>query len=336
MGHARLHPPGRQRLHVGAADVLRHFHRRRNSLAGREHGIHTTTSPRSRSSCNPDAKWSDGTPVTAEGRGLHVRRASSTTTSCRITRQFDQFVDTIESPDDLTVDREVQDPGAALQVRGADAQVRYRHSDRARARAVAAGRRQRLRRRHRDAALRPLRPRRLGREPEDLRPARGLVGDQGRPDRQRRPSSASSSSTSAARSARTWTPSPSASSTTSSTPRSTCAASVIGNILAQNAEDHHAYRQRVALRLPRLVAELAVGEHPARAVQRRQGPPRASAWPINRDPIDEILYEGAKIATIYPFPLYPGLQAFADRPEVKALEEKYQPRQVRPRARAPS
>jgi peptide/nickel transport system substrate-binding protein len=53
---------------------------------------------------------------------------------------------------------------------------------------------------------------------------------------------------------------------------------------------------------------------------------RAMSLSINRDLIDEILYEGAKIASIYPFPLYPGLQAFADSPAVKALEEKYQPR----------
>ncbi len=47
---------------------------------------------------------------------------------------------------------------------------------------------------------------------------------------------------------------------------------------------------------------------------------------INRDVINDILYEGAPIATIYPFPLYPNLQAFADSPAVKALEEQYQPR----------
>jgi ABC-type transport system substrate-binding protein len=52
---------------------------------------------------------------------------------------------------------------------------------------------------------------------------------------------------------------------------------------------------------------------------------RAMSLVINRDQINDILYEGAKIATIYPFPLYPGLQAFVDSPEVKALEEKYQP-----------
>lgn len=53
---------------------------------------------------------------------------------------------------------------------------------------------------------------------------------------------------------------------------------------------------------------------------------RAISLAINRDQIDELLYEGAKITTIYPFPLYPGLQKFADSPDVKALEEQYQPR----------
>lgn len=52
---------------------------------------------------------------------------------------------------------------------------------------------------------------------------------------------------------------------------------------------------------------------------------RAISLAVNRDQINEILYEGAKIATIYPFPLYPGLQAFVDTPAVKALVEKYQP-----------
>ena len=52
---------------------------------------------------------------------------------------------------------------------------------------------------------------------------------------------------------------------------------------------------------------------------------RAISLAINRDVINDTLYEGAKIATIYPFPLYPGLQAFADSPEVKALEAKLKP-----------
>jgi peptide/nickel transport system substrate-binding protein len=53
---------------------------------------------------------------------------------------------------------------------------------------------------------------------------------------------------------------------------------------------------------------------------------RAISLSIDRAVIDEVLYEGVQISSIYPFPLYPGLQAFADLPEVKALEEKYQPR----------
>jgi len=52
---------------------------------------------------------------------------------------------------------------------------------------------------------------------------------------------------------------------------------------------------------------------------------KAISLAINRDLINELLYEGAKIATIYPFPLYPNLQAFADSPEVKAEEAKYNP-----------
>ena len=53
---------------------------------------------------------------------------------------------------------------------------------------------------------------------------------------------------------------------------------------------------------------------------------RAISLSINRDVINDVLYEGAQVATIYPFPLYPNLQAFADSPGVKALEEQYQPR----------
>jgi ABC-type transport system substrate-binding protein len=46
---------------------------------------------------------------------------------------------------------------------------------------------------------------------------------------------------------------------------------------------------------------------------------------INRDQINEVVYEGATIANIYPFPLYPGLQTFADSAGVKALVDQYQP-----------
>ena len=52
---------------------------------------------------------------------------------------------------------------------------------------------------------------------------------------------------------------------------------------------------------------------------------RAISLIINRDQINDVIYEGAKIATIYPFPLYPGLKAFVDSSDVKALEAKLQP-----------
>lgn len=52
---------------------------------------------------------------------------------------------------------------------------------------------------------------------------------------------------------------------------------------------------------------------------------RAISLAIDRDEINEILYGGAPIATIYPFPLYPSLQKFVNSPEVKALEAKYEP-----------
>ena len=52
---------------------------------------------------------------------------------------------------------------------------------------------------------------------------------------------------------------------------------------------------------------------------------KAVSLAINRDQINEVLYDGAKIATIYPFPLYPGLQKFVDSPAVKAEEAKYNP-----------
>jgi peptide/nickel transport system substrate-binding protein len=52
---------------------------------------------------------------------------------------------------------------------------------------------------------------------------------------------------------------------------------------------------------------------------------KAISLAINRDLINEVLYEGAEIATTYPFPLYPNLQAFADSAGVKAEEETYSP-----------
>jgi ABC-type transport system substrate-binding protein len=53
---------------------------------------------------------------------------------------------------------------------------------------------------------------------------------------------------------------------------------------------------------------------------------KAMSRVIDRDKIDTLLYEGAKITNVYPFPLYPNLQKFADLPEMKALVDKYQPR----------
>lgn len=51
----------------------------------------------------------------------------------------------------------------------------------------------------------------------------------------------------------------------------------------------------------------------------------AMSLAIDRDKINEVVYDGAKVATIYPFPMYPGLQKFADTAGMKALVEKLQP-----------
>jgi ABC-type transport system substrate-binding protein len=53
---------------------------------------------------------------------------------------------------------------------------------------------------------------------------------------------------------------------------------------------------------------------------------RAMSLAIDRDAIDEIVYGGAQITTIFPFPLYPGLETFIERDDVQALIEEYQPR----------
>ena len=45
---------------------------------------------------------------------------------------------------------------------------------------------------------------------------------------------------------------------------------------------------------------------------------RALCDTIDRNTINEIVYDGAEIATVYPFPLYPNLQAFADSEAVQA------------------
>lgn len=50
---------------------------------------------------------------------------------------------------------------------------------------------------------------------------------------------------------------------------------------------------------------------------------RAISYAINRPQLDEVVYDGAKIGTEYPFPLYPNLVKFAEK--TTALHEKYRP-----------
>lgn len=45
---------------------------------------------------------------------------------------------------------------------------------------------------------------------------------------------------------------------------------------------------------------------------------RAMCDTIDRNKINEVVYDGAEIATVYPFPLYPNLQAFAESEAVQA------------------
>lgn len=52
---------------------------------------------------------------------------------------------------------------------------------------------------------------------------------------------------------------------------------------------------------------------------------KAMSEAIDRNKLNEMLYEGAKVSTIYPFPLYPNLVKFTELAAVKALAEKYQP-----------
>ncbi len=102
--------------------------------------------------------------------------------------------------------------------------------------------------------------------------------------------------------------------------------SVIGNILAQNPKDHHATPATSRPTATWTGGPTRCGSTPSLRRSTTSMSAARISLAVDRDTIDEILYEGAKIATIYPFPLYPGLQEFADSPEVKALEEKYQPR----------
>lgn len=101
-------------------------------------------------------------------------------------------------------------------------------------------------------------------------------------------------------------------------------AQVIGNILAQNpkvtswtgAKSPYGYRDWWPNSLW-MNTQLA----PYNDVRVR----KAMSLAINRDQIDQVLYDGAHVSTIYPFPLYPNLQKFADSPAVKAEEAKYNP-----------
>ncbi|WP_421726458.1 ABC transporter substrate-binding protein [Bauldia sp.] len=52
---------------------------------------------------------------------------------------------------------------------------------------------------------------------------------------------------------------------------------------------------------------------------------RAASLLINRELINELLYEGAEIATIFPFPLYPGIVNFVESDDVQALIEELDP-----------
>ena len=99
---------------------------------------------------------------------------------------------------------------------------------------------------------------------------------------------------------------------------------VIGNILAQNTEDHrgHAGNKSPYGYLDWWPNSLWMKA----ASSRHYSDPRvrqAISLVINRDQINHVIYEGAKIATIYPFPLYPGLKTFTDSPDGQGAEAKY-------------
>lgn len=52
---------------------------------------------------------------------------------------------------------------------------------------------------------------------------------------------------------------------------------------------------------------------------------RALSLAIDRDQPNDLIYEGAAVSTIHPFPLYPGLERFLNSEAVKALQAKYEP-----------
>jgi len=105
----------------------------------------------------------------------------------------------------------------------------------------------------------------------------------------------------------------------------TMPAAVIGNILRQNAKiTSYTGKQPPYGNLDWWPVSLWMNTQlaPYSDVRVR----RAISLAIDRDALDDVLYAGAKVTTIYPFPLYPGLQRFVDSPAVKALEATYQPR----------
>ena len=212
---------------------------------------------------NPAAKWSDGTPVTAKDV-VFTFEGQMDNDKLPYHAAFQQFLDTATATDDHTVDVKFKIPGTALQVRGADAEVRHRHPDRPGAcarrpvddvNAYAGG-----------TEMPHSGPYDLvawNADAEDLQPPRRLVGGGGRPRRDargqahhhlqsRRPGRAEHGH------------------------RRPAAGQQRDGLRARHAQlgyrqhpgaepqDHHPYRQRVALRLSRLVAELALDEHPAR------------------------------------------------------------------------
>jgi ABC-type transport system substrate-binding protein len=52
---------------------------------------------------------------------------------------------------------------------------------------------------------------------------------------------------------------------------------------------------------------------------------RAMSLVVDRNKLNDMVYEGAKVSTIYPFPLYPNLVKFAELPTVKAAADKNTP-----------
>ena len=234
-----------------------------------------------------------------------------------------QFVDSVKAADDLTVDVKFKIPAPRFKFEVLTEKFDTGIPIVPAALGIEAGRLHHRARRHRDPALRPLRPRRLERQPEDLQPARRLVGDQGRPHAEPAVKRivmvnlggqvGQNMDTVAQRLVNNEMDS-----------ALDMRSAVIGNILAQNTKiTTHAGNKSPFGYLDWWPNSLWMNTQLAPYNDARVR--RAISLVINRDQINDVIYEGAKIATIYPFPLYPGLQAFADSPDVKALEEKYQP-----------